>query len=299
MPRFWTFLVLRDKFSTQRVKEALRMAKGHFETIKLYNLSVTDLIRLRKILQRAPPAVKTLYYETTDCFSIHPFASLGLKSDVLIVRNEDLQGPPISADLVPLFGPTLRTLSLHRSIPHFDSVYKYAPMLGSLTSLSITGIGFVDVYMLQQITMVEEIILDFKETLCNPNGSHINPSNVSLPSLRVFKLRHVPCPTRMSLPTLSVHAPKLHTFHLDSTSATLWLSVFSDHDVPYAIVDFRVDQPNGLGMGLSHLQPFLCDTIESFALTSVSHDLGPLLKDIHARRLLPRRKHLEFTFNDN
>ena len=273
------------------------MAKGHLETIKLYNLSANDLIRLGKILRRASPAVKSLYYSTTEHSSIQTLSFLRMTPESLIVRNEHPQGPPVFADLAPLFGPTLRILSFHRSIPTFPDLYKYAPMLGSLTSLSITGSGYRNVMnLLFHMTIIEEIIFDFEEEIVNPDAFH---SDIFLPSLRVFKLRRVPCPTRMGLSSLSVHAPMLHTFHLDSTSASLWLLVFSDRGAPAAIVDFRVDQPNGPVMTLSHLQPFLCDTIESFALTSVSYDLGPLLRDIHAGLILSRRKYLEFTFHDD
>jgi len=36
VPCYWSLLVIHDTFSTQRVKEMLRMAKDHFETIRLY-----------------------------------------------------------------------------------------------------------------------------------------------------------------------------------------------------------------------------------------------------------------------
>jgi hypothetical protein len=295
VPRYWSVLVIRDKFSTQRVKEALYMAKSHFETIKVYNLAAHDLIRLGKVLRRAAPVVGTLYYDTTECSSIQVLASLGLKPDSLIIRNEDPRGDPLCTDLEPLLGPNLRTLSLHRSSPFYHSK-QYIPMLRPLTSLSITGTGFISMDLFYNTIAIEEIILDFIQKI-EPSVSHSTLSNISLPSLRIFKLRHVPCPNHRGLPTFRIHAPKLHTFHLDSTSAAYWLLAFSDGGAPATIVDFRVHQPNGPVVTLSHIQPFLCDTIESFALTSVSHDLGPLLRDLHARRILPRRKYLEFTFD--
>lgn len=272
------------------------MAKGRFETIKLYNLFADDLFRLSKTLRRASPAVKTLYYETTECSSIIALASLRLKPESLIIRNEDLRRHPIYGQLKPLLGPTLRTLSLHRVTGPRHDLNQYNSLLASLTSLSITGFGFIRVDLLHHITTIQEIMLDFNEELHIPD---YNTRNISLPYLRVFKLRGVPCPMQTNFPSLSVHAPMLHTFHLDSTTAAFWLLTFCDPSAPAAIVDFRVDQPTGPIMTLSHLQPFLCDTIESFALTSVSYDLGPLLRDIHAGRTLPRRKHLEFTFNDD
>ena len=299
VPRYWSFLVLRDKFSAQKVKEALRMAKGYFETIKLYNLFANDLIRLGRIFRQTSPAVQTLYYETTESSSIIALASLGLKPESLIVQNEDLRGPPVTADLRPIFSPTLRTLSLHRSTSLLHNFEDYVPLLDHLTSLTITGFRFIGVGLFRHITRVEEIILDFKEQLVHQSEPHITDIHIPLPSLRVFKLRHVPFPTEMSLPALSIHAPMLHTLHLDSTDAALWLLAFSGSGAPAAIVDFRVDRPNGPAIGLSHLQPFFCDTIESFALTSVSHELGPLLSDIHAGLILPRLKHLEFTFHDD
>jgi len=273
------------------------MANCHFEAIKLYNLFANDLLRLGKILRYASPTVKTLYYETTECSSIHALASLGLKPESLIIRNEDPQIDRLFGVLTPLFGPTLRTLSLHRSTFNTLDLKHHGRLLGSLTSLSLTGSGFIYPRMLYDIETIEEIILDFDEAIRAPDVSHI-PWVVPLPYLRVFKLRGVPCPTQSNLPALSIHAPMLHTFHLDSTAAALWLLTFSGVHAPTAIVDFRVDKPTGPVMSLSHLQPFLCDTIESFALTSVSHDLDPLLHDIHAGYILPRRKHLEFTFHD-
>jgi len=271
------------------------MAKGHFETIKLYNLFVNDLLRLGKIMRRASPSVKTLYYETTDGPSIHALASLALKPESLIIRNVDLQGTTFFIDLAPLFGATLRVLSLYRSTSLLE---QYRHLLGSLTGLSITGFGIISLDFLHDITSIQEIIL-LNDGIDNPYISFNTRSSISLPSLRVFKLRCVPYPTQTSLPTLRIHAPMLHTFHLESTSAALWLLAFGERGAPAAIVDFRIDQPNGPAMSLSHLQPFLCDTIESFALTSVSHDLGPFLSDIHAGRILPRRRYLEFTFHDD
>lgn len=271
------------------------MAKGRFETIKLYNLFANDLLRLSKILRQASPVVKALYYETTEAPSILALASLGLKPESLIIRNEDLRGPPLVGGLMPLF-PTLQTLSLHRSTSTSHDLNQYGPLLASLTSLSITGFGFMRVDLFHNIRAIQEIILDFNEEIYNPNNI---AQNVSLPYLRVFKLCRVPCPAQMNLPLLSVHAPMLHTFHLDSTAAALWLLTFCDRGAPTAIVDFRVDKPTGLVMNLSHLQPFLCDTIEIFALTSISYDLGPLLRGIHAGRVLPSRKYLEFTFHDD
>ena len=276
------------------------MAKGHFETIKLYNLFANDLIRLGRILQRASPAVKTLYYETTECSSIVALASLRLKPESLIVRNEDPRGHPIPSDfaaLWPILGPTLRSLSFHQLSSFVDNWRHYASLFGHLTSLTITGFRFRGVCLLHHLTMIEEIILDFKTGLFDQDESHIPRPDIYLPSLRVFKLRHVPCPTEMSSP-ITIHAPILHTFHLDSTSAALWLEAFSVSGPPTALADFRVDQPNGSAVSLHHLLPFLCDTIESFVLTSVPHELGPLLKNIEAGLVLPRRKHLEFTFHD-
>jgi len=273
------------------------MAKCHFEAIKLYNLFANDLLRLGKILRYTPPTVKTLYYETTECASIIALASLKLKPESLIIRNEDPQTDRLYGDLTPFFGPTLRTLSLHRSTPRIRGLEQYGRLLGSLTSLSMAGSGFIQSGMLYYITTIEEIILDFDNEMYTLGVSHI-PWAGALPCLRIFKLRGVPCPTQSNLPVLSIHAPMLHTLHLDSTTAALWLLTFSGLRAPTAIVDFRVDKPTGPVMSLSHLQPFLCDTIESFALTSVSRDLGPLLRDIQAGHILPRQKHLEFTFHD-
>ena len=300
MPHYWSLLVIRDKFNPQKVKDALHMAKGRFETIKLYNLSANDLVRLGKVLQQASPAVKTLYFETTECSSIIAIASLRLKPESFIVRNEDPRGPPIPPifdTLRPIFGPTMRSLSFHRPPsrlhwPHDLSWFRH------LTSLIITGFRFGGLPSLHHMTMIEEIVLDFKETFLDQNESRYTRPDISLPSLRVFKLRHAPCSAEMSSPTIRIHAPMLRTFHLDSTSAALWLEVFSAGGPPTALVDFRVDRPNGSAMGLHHLLPFLCDTIESFVLTSVPHELGPLLKDIEAGIFLPGRKHLEFTFRD-
>jgi len=277
------------------------MAKGHLEKVKLYNLSANDLIRLGRFFRHVSPAVKTLYYETRECSSIIALASLGLKPESLIVRNEDPRGPPICAvygALMSILDPTLRRLSLHRSSYTFINWRRFAPLLRHLTHLTVTGSGFADLRLLNYITTIEEIILDFKDEFFGQDESQITHTDISLPSLRVFKLRHVLCPTAMGLPTVGFCAPMLRTFHLESTSATLWLLAFSDHGAPAAPVDFRVDQPNGLAVELSHLQPFLCDTIESFALTSISHELDPLLSDIEAGLILPRRKHLEFTFHD-
>ena len=276
------------------------MAKGHFETIKLYNLFANDLIRLGRILQQASPAVKTLYYETTESSSIIALASLRLKPESLILRNEDPRGPPVFPKFValwPIFGPTLRSLSCHQLSSFVDYWQEYASLFGRLTSLTITGFRLRGVSLLHHLTTIEEIVLDFKTTLFDQHESHIPRPDISLPSLRVFKLRHVPCPTEMSSP-ITIHAPMLLTLHLDSTSAALWLETFSARGPPAALVDFRVDRPKGSAVGPSHLLPFLCDTIESSALTSVPHELGPLLRDIEAGLLLPRRKHLEFTFHD-
>ena len=301
VPRYWSLLVIRDKFSTQKVKDAVHMAKGHFETIKLYNIFADDLIRLGRILQQASPAVKTLYYETTDCSSIVALAALQLKPESFIVRNEDPRGAPYSSvfdALSPIFGPTMRSLSFHR--PPSSHFYwpPCAPLFIHLTSLTITGLRFGGLCLLYRMTMIQEIVLDFQEDLFDQYQSHIASSVISLPSLRVFKLRHVPCPTERGLPAIAIQAPMLRTFHLESTSAVLWLETFSALGPPTALVDFRVDRPNGSAVGLSHLLPFLCDTIESFALTSVPHELRPLFRDIEAGLLLPRRKHLEFTFHD-
>ena len=301
MPRYWSCLVIRDKFSTQKVKEALHMAKGHFEKVKLCNLFADDLIRLGRIFRHASPVVKTLYYETTERSSIIALVSLGLNPESLVIRNEDPRGPPshlATAAIIPIFGPTLRTLSLHRLQYTIYNWKDYVPLLGHLTSLTMTGFRFVGMGLLHYITTIEEIVLDFTEEFLTPYEVHITPPDFSLPSLRVFKLRHVPCPTEMGLPTIRFYAPMLHTFHLDSTSAALWLLAFSDCGAPAALVDFRVDRPSGSAVNLSHLRPFLCDTIEHFALASISHELGPLLRDIEAGLILPRRKHLEFTFHD-
>ena len=277
------------------------MAKGRFETIKLYNLFSTDIIRLGKILQRASPAVKTLYYETTECSSIIALASLRLEPESLIVRNEDPRGPPISSiwgALWPIFGPTIRSLSFHRPSDFLYNWAQFVPLFSHLTSLTITGFRFGGLCLLHRMTMIEEITLDFKDNLFHQYDLHITRPDISLPSLRVFKLRHVPCPAEMSSPTIRIHAPMLHTFHLESTSAALWLEAFSAGGPPTALVDFHVDRPNGSAVSLHHLLPFLCDTIESFVLTSVPHELGPLLRDIEAGIFLPGRKHLEFTFRD-
>jgi hypothetical protein len=277
------------------------MAKGHFEKVKLCNLSANDLIRLGRLFQHASPAVKTLYYETTECSSIIALASVGLKPESLIVRNEDPRGAPLQTDfldLVPILGPTLQTLSLHR-LPFPDCHWwRSALQLSHLTSLTMTGFGFAALCILIHITTLEEVILDFKDEIVDQHGPQVTRTSVFLPSLRVFKLRNVPCPAEMSLPTVIFHAPRLRTLHLDSTSAALWLLAFSGPDVPANLVDFRVDRPNGPAVELSHLQPFLCDTIESFALTSISHELRPLLCDIETGLILPRQKHLEFTFHD-
>ena len=300
VPRYWSLLVIRDKFSTQKVKDALDMAKGRFETIKLYNLFANDLVRLGRILQRASPIVKTLYYETTECSSIVALASLRLKPESLIVRNEDPRGYPIPSDfaaLWPILGPTLRSLSFHQLSSFVDNWRQHASLFGHLTSLTITGFRFRGVCLLHHLTMIEEIILDFKHDLFDRDESHIPRPDISLPSLRVFKLRHVPCPTEMS-PPITIHAPMLRTFHLESTSADLWLLAFSARSPPTALVDFRVDRPNRSAVSLYNILPFLCDTIESFVLTSVTHELDPLLRNIEAGLLLPRRKHLEFTFHD-
>ena len=301
MPRYWSCLIIRDKFSTQKVEQALHMAKGHFEEVKLCNLSADGLIRLGGFFRHASHAVKTLYYETTDSYSIIALASLGINPESLIIRNEDPRGPPRNlaiATLIPIFGPTLRTLSIHRLQYTIYNWKDYVPLLGHLTSLTMTGSRFVGMGLLHYTTTIEEIVLDFTEDFLTPYEVHITPPDFSLPSLRVFELRHVPCPTEMGLPTIRLYAPMLRTFHLDSTSAALWLLAFSDRGAPTALVDFRVDKPSGSTVTLSHLQPFLCNTIERFALTSISHELGPLLRDIEARVILPRRKHLEFTFHD-
>jgi len=299
VPRYWSLLVIRDKFSAKKVEDALHMAKGHFETIKLYNLFANDLIRLGRILRRASRAVKTLYYETTECCSIIALPSLGLEPESLIVRNEDPRSAPISlvnVDLEPILGPTLRSLSFHRPS---SSLYHWPQCLfRHLTSLTVTGSRIRGVCRLHRMTAIEEIILDFKEELFDQYDSYIARSDIYLPTLRVFKLRHVPCPTEMSVPAVIIHAPMLHTFHLDSTSATHWLFAFKICGAPAALVDFRVDRPNGPALSIDHLTPFLCDTIESFALTSVSRELRPLLGDIESGLILPRRKHLEFTFLD-
>ena len=301
VPRYWSLLVIRDKFSTQKVKDALHMAKGHFETIKLYNLFANDLIRLGRILRHASNAVKTLYYETSECSSIIALPSLGLKPESLIVRNEDPRGPPLSSvfgALGPILGPTLRSLSFHRPSSYLYNWPQYTFLYSHLTSITVTGLKFGGLCLLHHMTAIEEIILDFKEDLFNQNEFQITHADIYLPTLRVFKLRHVSCPTEMSVPAIMIHAPMLHTFHLDSTSAVHWLFVFEIPGTPAALVDFRVDRPNGPAMSLHHLTPFLSDTIESFALTSVSHGLRPLLSDIEAGLILPRRKHLEFTFLD-
>ena len=301
VPHYWSLLVIRDKFSTQKIKDALHMAKGHFETIKLYNLSANDLIRLGRILWHASRAVKTLYYETTESSSIIALAYLRFKPESLIVRNEDPRGPPIAAvfmALGPILGRTLRSLSFHRPSPLLDDWPQYIFMFRRLISLTVTGFRFGGLCLLHRMTAIEEIILDFKQELFDQDDSYITLSDISLPALRVLKLRHVPCPTNMGAPSVIIHAPMLHTFHLDSTSATHWLFVFNFRAAPAALVDFRVDRPNGPAVCVGDLTPFLCDTIESFALTSVSHDLRPLLNDIEAGLLLPRRKHLEFTFLD-
>ncbi len=301
VPRYWSLLVIRDKFSAQKVKDALHMAKGHFETIKLYNLFANDLIRLGRILRHASRAVKTLYYETTECSSIIALPSLGLKPESLIVRNEDPRGPPISSvfgALGPILGPTLRSLSFHRPSFFLYNWPQYALLFRHLTSLTVTGFRFGGVCLLHHMTAIEEIILDFKEELFDQSESYITRSDIYLPTLRVFKLRHVPCPMEMGVPAVIIHAPMLHTLHLDSTSAAYWLFAFKTRGAPAALVNFRVDRPNGPVVSLHHLTPFLCDTIESFALTSVSDELHPLLSDIEARLILPRWKNLEFTFLD-
>ena len=277
------------------------MAKGHFETIRLYNLFANDLIRLGRILQDASPVVKTLYYETTECSSIISLASLGLRPESLIVRNEDPRGPPthlIFNTLRPIFHPAMRSLSFHRILSSHCYWPQYVPLFSQLTSLTITGYGFGGLCLLHRMKMIEEIVLDFKGDLFDPRESRIIRSDISLPSLRVFKLRHVLCPTEMCLPTIRIHAPMLRTFYLDSTSARLWLEAFSVSGPPTALVDFRVDQPNGYAVRLHHFLPFLCDTIECCVLTSIPGELRPLLRNIEAGLLLPRRKHLEFTFHD-
>jgi len=277
------------------------MAKGHLEKVKLYNLSADDLIRLGRVFQHVSPAVKTLYYETRECSSIIALASLGLKPESLIVRNEDPRGPPIGPVYVALMlilDPTLRALSLHRSSDTSINWWRFASRLRHLTYLTVTGSGSPDICLFTYITTIEEIILDFKDGFFGQDETQITRTDIFLPSLRVFKLRHVLCPTAIGLPTFSFYAPMLRTFHLDSASAAHWLFAFSVRGAPAALVDFRVDRPNGLALGLPNLQPFLCDTIESIALTSISHALDPLLSDIEAGLILPRRKHLEFTFHD-
>ena len=299
MPHYWSLLVIRDKFSTQKIKDALHMAKGQFETIKLYNLSASDLVRLGKILRHASHAVKTVYYETTESSSISGLSSLMLKPKSVIVRNEDPRGHPITPHFGWILGSTVRSLSLHRPSPKFNDWTHYVFLFRRLISLTVTGFRFGGLCWLYHMTAIEEIILDFKDEIFDPKGNSITRSDISLPKLRVFKLRHVyPFPTEMSIPAVRIHAPMLHTFHLDSTPAAHWLSGFAIRGAPATLVDFRVDRPNGPTMSLHHLTPFLCDTIESFALTSVSHELRPLLSDIEAGLILPRRKHLEFTFLD-
>ena len=298
VPRYWSLLVIRDKFSTQKVKDALHMAKGRFETIKLYNLSASDLVRLGKILQHASRVVKTLYYETTESSSMSGLASLSLKPKSFIVRNEDPRGAPILPDFGEILGRTLRSLSLHRPSPKIDFWSDYVFMFRRLTSLTVTGFRFGGLCFLHRMTAIEEIILDFKDEIFDQKASNVTRSDISLPNLRVFKLRHVSRPTEISVPAIMIHAPKLQTFHLESTSAAYWLVAFAIRGAPATLVDFRVDRPNGPAVCLHHLTPFLSDTIESFALTSVSHDLRPLLSDIEAGLILPRQKHLEFTFLD-
>ena len=111
----------------------------------------------------------------------------------------------------------------------------------------------------------QEIRLDFNEEIYVPNNI---PQNVSLPCLRVFKLRSV---AQMNLAALYTYCRALGIN-------------LCDCGAPAATIDSRIDKPSRLMMGLSHLQPQALPLRHNRKLGSYVNFIRhwPLLHDMHA-----------------